>query len=183
MSNATESRRQRVISIVSLVASILLGAIFLLSGSGKIFAFGEMPGQTMKFIGAIIPDAWLTPGVAFFLGDIFFPYIIPWTELSLGIFLILRIWPRLFATISLPLIISFIINNAWYISQGKMRFASCECFGIWEEMFGAMTHIQSLSLDVILLALALTVIFLHPGGFLSSPPWLANLGKGKERKE
>ena len=183
MSNTTEARRQRIASIVGLVTSILLGIIFLLSGSGKIFAFGEMPGQTMKFIGAILPDAWLTPGVAFFLGDIFFPYIIPWTELSLGIFLILRIWPRLFATISLPLIIAFIVNNAWYISQGKMKFTSCECFGIWEEMFGTMTHLQSLSLDVILLALALTVIFVHPGGFLSSPPWLAKLGKGAKGKD
>lgn len=183
MSKTTQADRHRVKSIVSLVASVALGAIFLISGSGKIFAFGEMPGQTMSFIGAILPDAWLTPSVAFFLGDIFFPYIIPWAELALGIFLLLRIWPRLFATISLSLIIAFIANNAWYISQGKMKFTSCECFGIWEEMFGAMTHMQSLSLDVVLLALALTVIFVHPGSFLSSPPWLANLRKGTKGKD
>jgi uncharacterized membrane protein YphA (DoxX/SURF4 family) len=183
MSKATEADRRRVKSIVGLVASIVLGAIFLISGSGKIFAFGEMPGQTMSFIGAILPNAWLTPGVAFLLGDIFFPYIIPWTELALGIFLLLRIWPRLFATISLPLIIAFIVNNTWYISQGKMKFASCECFGIWEEMFGTMTHMQSLSFDIILLALALTIIFVYPNNFLSSPPWLANLGKGAKGKD
>ena len=66
MSNTTEASRQRVRSIVSLVAGTVLGVIFLLSGSGKIFAFGEMPGHTMQFIGAILPDAWLTPGVALF---------------------------------------------------------------------------------------------------------------------
>jgi len=183
MSNDTEASRQRVRSIVSLVAGTIIGVIFLIAGIGKIFAFGEMPGQTMQFIGAILPDAWLTPGVALFLGGILFPYIIPWAELCLGVLLLLRIWPRLFAAISLPLIASFIVNNAWYISQGKMKFTSCECFGIWEEMFGTLTHLQSLSLDIVLFALALTVIFVHPGGFLSSPPWLSKLGKGAKGKD
>jgi len=183
MPDATQESRQRVRSIVSLVAGTVLGVIFLIAGSGKIFAFGEMPGQTMQFIGAILPDAWLTPGVAYFIGDILFPYIIPWAELCLGILLLLRIWPRLFAAISLPLIACFIANNSWYISQGKMKFTSCECFGIWEEMFGTLTHVQSLSLDIVLFALALTIIFVHPGGFLSSPPWLAKLGKGAKRQD
>jgi uncharacterized membrane protein YphA (DoxX/SURF4 family) len=183
MSKATETRRQRVKSIVSLVACILLGFTFLLSGSGKIFAFGEMPGQTMQFIGAILPDAWLTPRVAYFMGSVFFPYIIPWTELCLGVLLLLRIWPRLVATAALPLIAAFIFNNAWYISQGKMEFTSCECFGIWEEMFGTMTHLQSLSVDIVLFVLALIIIFMYPGGFMSSPPWLAKLGQRGEVKD
>lgn len=182
MSGATQESRQQVRSIVSLVAGILLGLILLIAGSGKTFGFGEMPGQTMQFIGAILPDAWLTPGVAYFIGDVFFPYIIPWTELCLGILLLLRIWPRLFATISLPLTAAFIANNSWFISQGKTQFSSCECFGIWEEMFGTLTHVQSLSLDIVLLALALTIIFVHPSGFLSSPPWLAKLGKEAKRQ-
>jgi len=177
MPETTKASGRQVSAIISLVASILLGLTFLISGSGKVFAFGEMPGQTMQFIGAILPDAWLTPGLAHFIGSIFFPYIIPWTELCLGILLLLRIWPRLIAAISVPLIAAFIANNSWYISQGKMKFTSCECFGIWEEMFGTLTHLQSLSFDMILLALALTIIFVHPSGFLSSPPWLAKLGR------
>ena len=183
MTDTTQYSRQRAKSIISLVASILLGLVLLIAGSGKIFAFGEMPGQTMQFIGAILPDAWLTPGVAFFIGDMLLPYIIPWVELCLGILLLLRIWPRLMAAISLPLIVTFIANNAWYISQGKMRFTSCECFGIWEEMFGTLTHLQSLSFDIVLLALALAIIFVHPGGFLSSPPWLAKLGEKAKRQD
>jgi uncharacterized membrane protein YphA (DoxX/SURF4 family) len=181
MTDATQDSRQRTKSIVSLVASILLGLVFLIAGSGKTFGFGEMPGQTMLFIGAILPDAWLTPGVAFFIGDILFPYIIPWTELCLGILLVLSVWPRLIAAISLPLTVAFMANNAWYISQGKTILSSCECFGIWEEIFGTLTHVQSLSVDIVLFALALTIIFVHPGGFLSSPPWLAKLG-GKNQK-
>jgi uncharacterized membrane protein YphA (DoxX/SURF4 family) len=173
MTDATQKSRQRARSIVSLAAGILLGLILLISGSGKAFGFGEMPGQTMQFIGAILPDAWLTPGLAYFIGDILFPYIIPWTELFLGIFLLARMWPRLIATLCLPLVAAFIANNSWYISQGSIKLASCECFGIWEEIFGTLTHVQSLSIDIVLFALAMTIIFVHPGGFLSSPPWLA----------
>src|SRR4030042_3331547 len=130
MSKATKSNRQQVRSIVSLVAGILIGVTFLMSGSGKVFGYGEMPGQTMQFIGAILPDAWLTPELAYFIGDVLFPYIIPWTELSLGILLLLRVWPRLMAAICLPLTVAFMANNAWYIPPGELKFLPCECFGI-----------------------------------------------------
>src|SRR4030042_2933859 len=119
MSDSIKGKRQRARATVSLVAGILIGLTFLISGSGKVFGYGEMPGQTMKFIGAILPDAWLTPGLALFMGDILFPYIIPWTELSLGILLLLRIWPRLIAALCLPFTAALMANNSWYISQGK----------------------------------------------------------------
>jgi uncharacterized membrane protein YphA (DoxX/SURF4 family) len=177
MSKKPEANRQQVRSIVSLVAGILIGLTFLISGTGKVFDFGEMPGQTMQFIGAILPDAWLTPGLAYFIGEIFFPYIIPWTEVCLGILLLVRIWPRFFAIITLPLTAAFMANNAWYISQGNNEFASCECFGVWEKIFGTLTHVQSLSLDIILFGLALTIVLVHPNGFFSLPSWLTKLGK------
>ncbi len=183
MSKATEANGQRGKPTVSLVASIILGVILLIAGTGKIFAFGEMPGQTMKFIIGIIPPTWLTPGLVIFLADIFFPYIMPWAEIGLGILLLLQIWLRLSAAISLPLITGFIVNNIWYISQGDMKFAPCPCWGIWGTLLGTPTHLQSLCIDIILLALALTVIFVHPGGFLSSPSWLARLGQGAKRKD
>jgi uncharacterized membrane protein YphA (DoxX/SURF4 family) len=182
VSDTAKESCYRVRSIVSLVASILLGLTLLIAGSGKVFGFGEMPGQTMKFIGAILPDSLLTPGLAYFIGDILFPYIIPWTELSLGILLLLRIWPRLIAALCLPLIAAFMANNSWLISQGNTKFSSCECFGIWEKLFGTLTPIQALSVDIVLFALALTIIFIHPGGFLSSPPWLVKLGQRGERQ-
>lgn len=184
MSDDIKQSRQRVRATVSLVAGILIGVTFLISGSGKVFAFGEMPGQTMQFIGAILPDAWLTPRLAYFMGAIFFPYIIPWTELCLSILLLLRIWPRFFAVLTLPLTAAFMANNAWYISQGKNQFTSCECFGIWEKIFGTLTHVQSLSLDIILFALALTIVLIHPADFFSSPPWLSKIQIGtKGRKK
>jgi uncharacterized membrane protein YphA (DoxX/SURF4 family) len=177
MSDSIKEKRRRVRTAVNLVPGILIGLTFLISGSGKVFGYGDMPGQTMQFIGAILPDAWLTPGLAYFMSQMFFPYILPWTELCLGILLLLRIWPRFFAAITLPLTAAFIANNAWYISQGQNKFTSCECFGIWEKIFGTLTHVQSLSLDIILFALALTIVLVHPGDFFSSPPWLSKIQK------
>jgi uncharacterized membrane protein YphA (DoxX/SURF4 family) len=181
MSDNINEKHRRVNATVSLVAGILIGLTFIISGSGKVFGYGDMPGQTMQFIGAILPDAWLTPQLAFFIGQIFFPYIIPWTELCLGILLVLRIWPRFFAAITLPLTAAFMANNAWYISQGQNKFSSCECFGIWEKIFGTLTHVQSLSLDIVLFALALTIVLIHPNNFFSLPPWSAFLKKGNKR--
>jgi uncharacterized membrane protein YphA (DoxX/SURF4 family) len=183
MPEATGGNRHRVRATVSLVASILVGLTLLIAGSGKATGFGEMPGQTMQFIGAILPDAWLTPGVAYFIGDIFFPHIIPWAEILLGIFLLARLWPRIIAALCLPLTAAFMANNLWYISQGETRLASCECFGIWEEMFGTLTHVQSLSLDIGLFMLALAIIFVHPNGFLSAPSWWAKLKKKPSTKK
>jgi len=182
MPKPTKANHQRVRSILSLIAGIIVGAIFLISGSGKIFAFGEMPGQTMQFIGAILPDAWLSPGLAYFLSEIFFPYIIPWAELCLGVLLLVRIWPRFFAALTLPLTVAFMTNNIWYIIHGQNTITSCECFGIWEQIFGTLTHVQSLTLDIILFALLLTIVLVHPAGFFSLPPWAAKLQKGTKRK-
>ncbi|MCJ7515778.1 MAG: DoxX family membrane protein [Dehalococcoidia bacterium] len=177
MSKPTKENHQLVRSIISLIAGIIVGVTFLIAGSGKIFAFGDMPGQTMQFIGAILPDAWLTPGLAYFLGEIFFPYIIPWTELCLGVLLLARVWPRFFAALTLPLIAAFMANNAWFISQGRLM-DPCDCWGIWAWLLGTPTHLKSLGIDIILFVLALTIVLVHPAGFFSSPPWLARIQKG-----
>ncbi len=179
MQVTTVASQQRMRARVSLIASILLGLVFLISGSGKVIGFGEMPGQTIEFLDVIIPDVLLTPAMASFIGHIFLPYIIPWIELCLGILLILSIWPRFMAIISLLLSMAFMASNSWLISQGIEEFPSCECFGIWEEIFGTLTPLQSLLIDIGLFALSLTIIFVRPGIFFSSPQWLTKLGEKK----
>ena len=186
MSKTTKVTHHQARATISLMAGILVGLTLFMAGSGKIFAFGDMPGQTMNFLRDVLPDALLTPGLVSFIADIFLPYVIPWTELCLGILLLVRIWPRFFAAVTLPLIAAFMANNAWYISQGK-ALDPCDCWGIWEIIFGTPTHQKSLWMDIILFVLALTIIFVHPAGFFSSPPWLAKLQKGatktkKQRK-
>ena len=168
---------------MSLVASILVGLTFFIAGSGKVVGFGELPGQTIEFIDRIIPDALLTPAVAHFIGSIFLPYILPWAELALGALLLVGFAPRFMAALSLPLSLAFAANNSWMLSRGVDEFASCGCFGIWEELLWALSPLQSLYLNIGLIVLALVIIFLHPGAFFSSQPWLAKLGEKKQEQQ
>ncbi len=174
-----EENRTRIRATVSLVACIIVGIIFLASGSGKVIGFGEVPGQTMEFIGFILPDALLKPGIVFFIYDILIPYILPWFELVLGCLLLIGFVPRLIAVLCVPLSLLLMANNLWAITQGMAKYTSCECFGIWENIFGELTPAQSLVIDILILVFALIIIFVHPGRFLASREWLANLGKKK----
>jgi len=179
----SEQRWRRARNISSLVASILIGLVFLASGSGKALGFGEVPGQTMDFIGYILPDALLVPATVIFIYEIFIPYILPWTELVLGCLLLIGFVPRLIAILCLPLTLALMSNNIYSITQGMAKYESCACFGIWEQVLGELTPVQSLGIDIGLFILALIIIFNYPGGFLLSRKWLANLGKKKHDKD
>ena len=178
-----EGRWRRARNISSLVAAIIIGLVFLASGSGKAFGFGELPGQTMEFIGYILPDALLTPTMVIFIYDILIPYILPWTELVLGCLLLIGFVPRLIAVLCVPLSLALMGNNIYSITQGMAKYESCVCFGIWEQVLGELTPVQSLGIDIGLFILALIIIFNYPGGFLLSRKWLANLGKKKHGKD
>jgi len=174
MTEAADSTRQRKARI-SLVASLILGLTLIASGLGKMFA--NLPAET-SYMDKILPAFLLTPLVGYFIG-----YVLPWVELSFGALLVLRIWPRLIALFCLPLVSAFMANNLWMISQGMDKFPECAyCFGKLEEILGSLSPLQSLSIDIGLFALALTIIFVHPGGFLSLPGWLARYVAGKRSK-
>jgi len=175
MSDNNSPQRQRIGSIISLVACIIIGVTFIMSGSGKAVGFGEVPGQTIEFIGDILPDTFITPTTVFWLFEIFIPYIFPAIELLLGILLLVGLVPRLLAVICLPLALALMANNIWSISQGLSKFPECVCFGVWEKIFGGLTPVQALSYDILLFALAIVIIILYPGGFLSSRDWLTRL--------
>ena len=180
MSETIEKAHRRTRLIISTIAAVLVGLTLAMAGSGKLGGFGEMPGQTIMILDRIIPEAWLTPEVSLFIGEVFLPYIIPGIELILGILLILSIWPRIMAILCLPLTMAFMASNYWLIRLGVAEFSSCECFGIWEVMFGSLKPIQSMYIDIGLFVLALIIIFLHPGGFLYSPPWAVKLEKKRQ---
>jgi peroxiredoxin/uncharacterized membrane protein YphA (DoxX/SURF4 family) len=159
-------------NIVSLVAIIIIGLTFLVSGTGKIFGLEEVPAQVVGFINAIIPAFILTPGTVFFLYHILIPYLFPWAELILGLLILIGFMPRLIAVLCLPLLASFLGTNIWSIVQGSYNTCA-DCFGIWEQIFGALTPVQSLVYDIVLFCCALIVIFFYPGKFLSSRQWLS----------
>jgi uncharacterized membrane protein YphA (DoxX/SURF4 family) len=160
-----KNRRQRI--LVILVPCILLGLVLLVAGIGKLpglTELGTFPGQD-EFISYIFGSFW--PTIAFFVTD-----ILPWVEVILGLVLVLGIYPRIAAVLSLPLIVGFMTNNIWAISHGK-TFGSCGCWGVFESLFGNTTPPQALGLDIVLLFLALTIIILHPAPFLSFQSWFA----------
>jgi uncharacterized membrane protein YphA (DoxX/SURF4 family) len=138
-------------------SSIFLGLALLVSGIGKI------PGQT-EFIDALLQSFW-TPTVAYFIG-----YCLPWVEATLGVALVIGVFPRIVAGLCLPIIAGFMANNSWAISQGK-EFGQCGCFGIFEGLFGAITPVQALGLDIVLFVLALIILLFHRGGFFAFRPW------------
>jgi uncharacterized membrane protein YphA (DoxX/SURF4 family) len=181
--SAENNNNIKIRSRITLAASILLGLIFVISGSGKLFGFGEIPGHTVEFIGLIVPDALLTPGFVHFVYSILIPHILPWLEFLLGILLLIGFLPRIMAIFCILLAALFIGNNSWAISQGMDKYASCECFGIWEEIFGGLTPLQSLGVDIGLFVLALIIIVLYPASFVTSRQWLDNLGKRFSRNK
>lgn len=169
---ATDSVASRpgVRCYVAIVACILLAGIFLFAGVGKLADMGQMPGQ-VEYIDRMIPDFLLTPQLAQFIGFVAIPYILPIVETILGLLLLGGLFIKVGSIISLPLTAAFIFNNSWMISQGIDKYPSCECFGIWENMLGAVSPVISLRLDIVMFALALLIIFMQPGGIFASQFW------------
>lgn len=162
--------------IITLICSLIVGLIFIVSGTGKIFGHEALSAQVVDFITSVVPDVLLTPFTVAFLYNIFIPYVFPWAEFILGCFLLIGFVPRLAAALCLPLIFAMVGTNVWAITKGA--YATCaSCFGMWEQIFGSLNPVQSLIIDAVLLALVLVIIFLHPGRFLSSRAWITYIAQ------
>jgi len=166
-SNYEYDSQPMVRSVISIIACVLIGAILLFAGIGKLAEFGTIPGQT-DFLDKFIPDFMLTPEFARFIGLIFIPWILPIAEIVLGTALVIGVWPRLFAILFIPLVFGFMANNSYAISKGMEKFPECECFGV----FGALTPLESMYMDVGLFILAVLIIVIHPGGFFAHHFWI-----------
>lgn len=168
MSSSYEYDTQPIVrSVISIASCTLIGLILLFAGIGKLAEFGTIPGQT-EFLDKFIPDFLLTPEFARFIGLYFIPWILPIIEVLLGAGLIIGIWPRLLAILFIPLVLAFMANNAYAISQGVEEFPECECFGI----FGSLTPMQSMYLDIGMFILAIIIIIMHPLPFFSHQIWI-----------
>jgi uncharacterized membrane protein YphA (DoxX/SURF4 family) len=179
MTEKVAPRSQR--EIIGLVACILVGFTLFMAGIGKLLTLGtEVPGQTIEFIGYVMPKGWLTPVTVSLLYNIVIPYIVPALEFVLGCFLLIGFIPKLMAAIAMPLTVLFMANNFYFINKGTNEIGSCACFGFWEKIFGTLTHTQSLAYDIVLFMLALVIITVIPGKFLQSRKWLRNLRKKKK---
>jgi len=161
-------------SVISIVACLLIGLTLIFAGGGKLANLGQIPGQT-EFLDRFIPDFLMTPEFARFIGLVFIPWILPAFEVVLGLLLVIGIWPRVMAILVLPMVLGFMANNSYMISQGLEEYPDCACFGIWEQMFGGLTPIQSMYYDVALFILAIIIIIVHPGSFFAHQGWINKL--------
>jgi uncharacterized membrane protein YphA (DoxX/SURF4 family) len=92
---------------------------------------------------------------------------------SSGGFLLLGVFTRIAAALCLPLTIGFMASNFWAVKHGIEQFPTCAyCFGIWEELLGAMSPLQALCFDIVLFGLALVILLFHPSRFLDFRPWI-----------
>jgi uncharacterized membrane protein YphA (DoxX/SURF4 family) len=176
--NSSTNIRPGIRNVIAIIACVVLAGIFLFAGIGKLAEMGQMPGQT-EYLDKMIPDFLLTPELAKFIGFVFIPYILPVAETIIGLLLLAGLFIKIDALLGLALSAIFIFNNTWMISHGIDKYPDCACFGIWEAMMGPVSPAISLWIDILMVALALIIVFVQPGGALSSQYWIANMLKKK----
>jgi len=131
-------------------ASLFLGMTFIVAGMGKWFSgVVEFQLLTTQHTLTEFLNTWLLP-----------------IELTIGIILVAGIFTKCAASFSLLLIAGFIINNILLISVG-LGGEPCNCFG----MGNTLSVIDSLFLDGVMVALAITILVLYPGRFFNKRPW------------
>ena len=99
-------------SAVGLVASVLLGFVFLVSGGSKIAAGPAWPEQAAG-LGApsiVVP-------------------VLPWAEIVLGAILVMQVAPVAAAATALVVLAAFTALIIRRLAQG--RHPPCACFGAW----------------------------------------------------
>lgn len=97
---------------VSLVASIVLGAAFVVAGASKLAAGRSWPEQARE-LGA---PAWSVG-------------VVPWLEIVLGAALVAQLAPRPAAVVAFGLLAVFTVLIGVRLREG--RRPPCACFGAW----------------------------------------------------
>ena len=142
-----------------IAASIVLGLIFAISGSGK------LPVQD-EFLKILLTTSFFHPVLVHIAA-----HYLPWAELILGLLLIIGVATKIMSSFCAVLILAFIANNSWLIFHGQ-GYEPCGCLGILDRLIeGNLSTMQSLYLDIGMLALVVIILLSHPGSFLTIRPW------------
>jgi len=126
---------------------VLLGSLFIWASWNKILHPARFAEDVANY--AILPPLLVN----------LWTLILPWLEMTAGLFLILGFFSRSSALTLSLLLISFII--AIFISLARGAEIDCGCFGAGEEL-GWMTLLR----DLLMLAMGIQ-IFLYDRGFLA----------------
>ena len=135
--------------VVLKACSVFLGLVFLAAGTGKLLGQGE-------FIHAL-EDTFLTPWTANLIAS-----FLPWIEIGVGMLLVLGLVPYVTSTLSIGLACVFIISNSWTLGSNWQTLRCADCFGVWETHLGSLPPAAALSLDVVLLCLAVFILTQSP---------------------
>lgn len=123
-------------SAVGLVASVLLGVVFLVSGGSKIAAGPAWPEQAAG-LGApsiVVP-------------------VLPWVEIVLGAILVMQVAPVAAAATALVVLAAFTALIIRRLAQG--RHPPCACFGAWSAKPLGAGHVVRNAVFMVLGVLAL----------------------------
>ena len=134
---------------VWLTSRLLLGGLFLFTGVPKI---ADLNGFAELVIGyGILPE-----GLSRLAG-----ITLSWVELYLGCSLILGVFVRLGAAVTIPLSLSFMAAGIY--AMVKSSGIICGCFGTWVQI----SHPVSLTIDIITLVLSLALVTQREKDFLT----------------
>ena len=97
---------------IPVVASVVVGAVFLVAGGSKVAAGPQWPVQA-RGLGA---PTVLIP-------------IVPWVEIAIGALLVVQFGRRPAAVAALGVLAAFTTLIAWQLARG--RRPPCACFGAW----------------------------------------------------
>lgn len=97
---------------VGLVASILLGLVFLVSGGSKLAAGPAWPEQA-RGLGA---PSFLVP-------------VLPWFEIVLGAVLVMQLVPTIAVVVAMLVLVGFTVLILRRLAEGQRP--PCACFGAW----------------------------------------------------
>ncbi len=123
-------------NIAALVASIVVGAAFLVAGGSKLAAGRAWPAQAAG-LGA---PAVVVP-------------VLPWLEVAVGAALVLQLARPVAAIAAIVLLVAFSGLIALRLSQG--RRPACACFGAWSAEPIGPTHLLRNAGLLVLAVLAL----------------------------
>ena len=150
---------------LTLATRVGLGGIFIFSGIAKMPYLDRFAWSVNEY--GILPHS---------LADAY-AYSLPALEVALGILLLVGLFSRFSAFISIFVVLSFIIANSVALAQGD-TIPYCGCFGDVRPLL--IRHNLSLGIDFVLLAMAFQILF-HRRDFLALGPWLSQ--KATEAEE
>ena len=142
---------------LTLATRIGLGEMFIFSGIAKMPYLEKFSWGVEDY--GILPHS---------LADAY-AYSLPALEIALGILLVMGLFLRSSAFISILVVLSFIIANSVVLARGE-TITYCYCFGEIRPLL--MRHSLSLGIDFVMLATAFQILF-HRRDFLALGPWLS----------